>query len=234
MYALRKWMGRLINKLLIVNDSRAAQLALKMQLETELFTVRTAHSASEAFKILETTTPDCILTDYEMPDTDGPTFCRQLKKNESYNHIPVIMLTSMAVSDYLLTAVDAGADDFISKDADIRIIKAKITAMVRIKRFQDELTHLRRVEGIKQIVATYNHEFNNPLTIAIGNLNWLRKNYVGEEQLKRIGRLSDALGRMSELVKKIRDLRDYIEASYVNGENLLKVIEEANQKNKID
>jgi len=214
-----------MNKLLIVDDSRAALLALKGQLESDLYSVQTAFSATEALEILESTTPDCILTDYEMPEMDGPTFCRKVKQNARFLHIPVIVLTSMNGSDHLLTAIDAGADDFISKDSDIRIIKAKITAMVRIKRFQDELTHLRRVEGIKQIIATYNHEFNNPLTIAIGNLNWLKKNQVGQEHLTRINRLSEALERMSELVKKIRNLRDYVEGSYAGGENIFRVNE---------
>ncbi|MBP9708183.1 MAG: response regulator [Oligoflexales bacterium] len=212
-----------MNKVLIVDDSRAALLALSGQLDADQYSVQTAQSAAEAFKLLESISPDCILTDYEMPDVDGPAFCRQLKEQERFQHIPVIVLTSMTGSDYLLVAIDAGADDFILKDSDIRVIKAKITAMIRIKRFRDELTRLRRIEGIKQIIATYNHEFNNPLTIAIGNLNWLKKNHVGEEQLTRIGRLAEALERMSVLVKKIRDLRDYVESSYTSGENIVKV-----------
>lgn len=216
-----------MNKVLIVDDSRAALLALTGQLDADHYSVQTAQSAAEAFKLLESAIPDCILTDYEMPDVDGPAFCRQLKENERFQHIPVIVLTSMAGSEYLLVAIDAGADDFILKDSDIRVIKAKIAAMIRIKRFRDELTRLRRIEGIKQIIATYNHEFNNPLTIAIGNLNWLKKNHVGEEQLTRIGRLADALERMSELVKKIRDLRDYVESSYTSKENILKVHSES-------
>ena len=218
-----------MNELLIVDDSFAALLAFKEHLDTDLFSIRTTQSASEAFTILETASPDCILIDYEMSETDGPTFCRQLKQNERLRHIPVIVLTSMAGIDYLLTAINAGADDFISKDSDIRIIMAKIAAMVRIKRYQDELTTLRRVEGIKQIIATYNHEFNNPLTIAIGNLNWLRKSYNGSEQLTRIDRLSQALSRMTDLVKKIRNLRDYVEASYAGSENIVKLYEETNR-----
>jgi DNA-binding response OmpR family regulator len=216
-----------MNEILVVGDSQSTLLALKEQLNTEFFSVRTALSAAEALKVLESTTPDCILTEYEMPEIDGPSFCRQIKRSERLQHIPVVVLTS---KDHL-TVIDSGADDFISKDSDIRIIKAKITAMVRIKRLQDELTRLRRVEGIRQIIAIYNHEFNNPLTIAIGNVNWLRKNHSGDEQLTRIGRLSDALVRMSELVKKTRDLRDYVEDSYGN-ENLVKVNEIYNEKNK--
>lgn len=212
-----------MDKILIVDDSPSALLALKGQLEASAFSVQTAQSVSEAFGVLETSTPGCILTDYEMPEMDGPSFCRKLKQSDTLRHIPVIVLTSMGGSERVLSAIDAGADDFLSKDSDIRIIVAKISAMIRIKRFQDELLHLRRVEGIKQIIATYNHEFNNPLTIAIGNLNWLRKNHAGEEQLARISRLSDALLRMSELVTKIRDLRDYVEASYSTSEQLLKV-----------
>lgn len=201
-----------MDRVLIVNDSRAELFALKGQLDADLFSVQTAESAAEALRLLESSVPECILTDYEMPDMDGPAFCRYLKQNDRFKHIPVIVLTSMVGSDYLLTAINSGADDFISKDFDIRIIKAKITAMVGKKRFQDEFNRLRRVDGIKQIIATYNHEFNNPLTIAIGNLNWLRRNNAREDQTIRIDRLSEALLRMSELIKKIRDLRDYVEA----------------------
>jgi CheY-like chemotaxis protein len=222
-FSIAKFFGTLMDKILIVDDSRSALLALKGQLHADQFFVQTAESPADALKLLESFTPVCILTDYEMPETDGPAFCRQLKQDERFRHIPVIILTSMTGSHHQLTAIESGADDFISKDSDVRIIRAKITAMVRTKRFRDELLQLRRVEGIKQIIATYNHEFNNPLTIAIGNLNWLRKNHVGEEQLARISRLSEALARMSDIVKKIRDLRDYVEAPYASGEQLLEV-----------
>ncbi len=215
-------MHKLINEILIISNSREAQLGLKSQLEP-FFTVSTALSFSVAFKALENSVPNCILTDYDFPDTDGQTFLQQLKKNERLNHIPVIVLTTITDTEKLLNILEAGADDFVAKDSDFRLIKAKINALICKKRVQDELTRLKSIEGIMQIISIYNHEFNNPLTIAIGNVNWLRKNNASDDQLTRIGRLTDALGRMTGLIKKIRDLRDYVEASYAGGEKFVKL-----------
>jgi len=207
-----------MQRILLVDDSRAALMALKSQIDNAQFCVVTAQSVADAWVLLEKEAFDCILSDFEMPDVSGPEFCQRIKVDERLASTPVIMLTSLSQPENLLTAIDAGADDFISKDSDIRIILAKIRAMIRIKAMQDEVTKLRRVEGIKQIIATYNHEFNNPLTIALGNLNWLKKNCSDASQMERIDRLQKALERMTDLVKKIRELREYVETSYAGRE----------------
>ncbi len=212
-----------MHKILLVDDSRAALLALKGQIDNALYNVVTSQSATASWDVLIGEPFDCILTDLEMPGESGADFCRRIKADDRVAHIPVIILTSLSQTENILMAIDAGADDFVSKDSDVRVIIAKIRAMVRMKRANEELINLRRVEGIKQIVATYNHEFNNPLTIAIGNLNWLRKNCSDAGQMTRIERLSKALERMGELVTKIRELRDYVEKSYVGQERMIDV-----------
>jgi len=219
-----------MHRILLVDDSRSALMAIKSQIDSEQFRVFTAQSVAEAWPLLDKESFDCILSDFEMPDVSGPEFCQRIKASVRLANTPVIMLTSLSQPENLLTAIDAGADDFISKDSDMRIVLAKIRAMVRIKNMQEEVTKLRRVEGIKQIVATYNHEFNNPLTIAVGNLNWLKKNCTDANQLTRIDRLDQALGRMGELVKKIRELRDYVEKSYTGREGMIDVAAEGGTK----
>jgi len=212
-----------MHKILIVDDSRSVLMALRSQIDSSQFSVATAQSAAEAWLLLEKNAFDCVLTDFEMPDTNGADFCRRIKMTDRLAHIPVIMITSLDHIENLLMAIDAGADDFISKDSDMRLIIAKIRAMVRIKKTNEELRQLRRVEAIKQIIATYNHEFNNPLSIAIGNINWLKKNCSDANQMTRIDRLLEALGRMGELVKKIRELRDYVETSYAGREGMIDI-----------
>lgn len=212
-----------MNKLLLVDDSRAALAALCSQLDAQIYAVRTALSVEEALELIAQDPPDCILSDYAMPGIDGPAFCRLLKAEEKFRHIPVVMLTSKSSTDYLLAAIEAGADDFLSKESDIRIIVAKIGAMIRVKKTQDELANLRHISGVKQIIATYNHEFNNPLTIAIGNLNYLRQELAEEKYRIRLDRVWESLVRMSEIVKKIREIREYIETSYSRSEQMIAV-----------
>ena len=209
--------------ILAIDDSQVSLNLIRTELVSEGYTVSTAPSAAEGLKLIKVALPDCIVLDFEMPENDGPTFCRQLKGDDRYRHIPVLLLTAKNETSYLLEAINAGADDFIAKDADLRVLKAKVAAMVRTKRIYDELGRMQRVEGIRQIVATYNHEFNNPLTIVIGNLAYLRGSVDDEKNKLRVERAYEAAARMSELVKKIRQLRDYVDSSYGEGETMLKV-----------
>lgn len=216
-----------LHKLLLVDDSPSALLALRSQLGQDLFTVVTASSAREALTLLESTLPDCILTDFEMPDMNGPELCKAIKATETLKNIPVIVLTSREDSQSILASIEAGADDYIAKTLDSRVIVAKIAAMLRLKKMSDELNKLQRVVGIKQIIATYNHEFNNPLTIAIGNLSRLESLATDDAQRKHIQSIQGALDRMSDLVRKIRSLRDYVEANYADVETMVALKKDA-------
>jgi two-component system chemotaxis sensor kinase CheA len=64
----------------------------------------------------------CILLDYEMPDIMGYEFCERLKLDEKYKNIPVIILTANDEDKHLFKAIDAGADDFICKKIDLKIL----------------------------------------------------------------------------------------------------------------
>lgn len=180
-----------------------------------------ASSKDELSDILDRFGCDCILCDLDQQDTNWLEISSHIKSTKSWLHIPVILYTSMENSEAVIAALHAGADDFVCKDYDHRVVFAKFKALLRVKSFQDELAQLRRVEGIKQIIATYNHEFNNPLTISIGNLNWLKARCTDTDQLLRFSRLEVSLQRMTDLVRKIRELRDYVEASYASGENMI-------------
>jgi DNA-binding response OmpR family regulator len=210
-------------KILVIYDSQATLNIIRTELVHEGYTVYTSLSAADALTKIKNITFDCIIVDFEIPEINGPDFCRQLKGDDRYRHIPIIMHTVKNETRDLLEAIQAGADDFVAKNVDLSILKAKVAAMVRIKRTYDELGRLRRVEGIRQIIATYNHEFNNPLTIVIGNLANLRGTVTDEKLKLRVERAYEAAARMSELVKKIRLLRDYVDGSYGEGESLLKV-----------
>lgn len=209
--------------ILAVDNSQVALNFIRAAFSHEGYSVALAASAAEAIKALDTVRPDVILLDLEMPEMSGLELCRRLKSDNMYRITPIIVLTARSDTEHLLEAINAGADDFIPKGTDLPILKAKVAAMVRLRKVHEELGQLRRVEGIRQIVATYNHEFNNPLTIVIGNLSCLRTGVTDAENLKRVERAYDASLRMSEIVKKIRQLRDYVDSAYADGEMILDI-----------
>lgn len=202
--------------ILIIDDSETALLALRGLFERNKYKVLTCQYPKKALEILKETPPSCILVDYEMPELDGPAFCRIVKSDPTLRLMPIIVLTGTSQTEYLLNAIDAGADDFAEKSVDHRIILARVSAMIRKKELTEEVAKLRRIAGIRQIIATYNHEFNNPLTIALGNLAHLEVQVTDPSQMQRIKKVSESLQRMTDLVKRIREIRDYVEDSYAD------------------
>lgn len=103
--------------ILIVEDSRTQQLALKMSLTNEGFNVIIAGDGIEGYNKVITERPDLIISDINLPELNGYQFCRLLKNEASTSSIPIILLTSLSQKQDRFWGEKAGADRYIVKDA---------------------------------------------------------------------------------------------------------------------
>ncbi|MFA4850458.1 MAG: hybrid sensor histidine kinase/response regulator [Methanoregula sp.] len=102
-------------RILIVEDSRTQAEILKNTLEKHGYLPSLAENGKEALEIIGNVNPDVIISDVIMPVMDGYEFCRTIKKDERYRHIPVILLTMLTDSKDIMYAMVSGADNFITK-----------------------------------------------------------------------------------------------------------------------
>jgi DNA-binding response OmpR family regulator len=101
-------------KILIAEDEAMMLAALEKNLTDEGYEVIAVQDGSEALKVLETVTPDLILTDIMMPYTSGMELIGVVKSN-SDKAIPIIVLSAMGQESVVMDAFQLGADDFITK-----------------------------------------------------------------------------------------------------------------------
>lgn len=102
---------------LMVEDSPAQALKTKVVLENNNCYVCWAENGTKGLALANQHKFDLIILDIELPDTTGFEICRTLKAQEKFVDIPVIMLTTRDQADDVLSGLDAGAIDYIPKDA---------------------------------------------------------------------------------------------------------------------
>jgi len=108
-------------------------------LEPEGYIVFSACDGQSALASVARDAPDVVLLDVMMPGLDGFETCRQLKSNSATRLIPVVLVTSLFTPHDRIRGIDAGADDFISKPFNPRELRARVRALVRVKRYTDDL-----------------------------------------------------------------------------------------------
>jgi two-component system alkaline phosphatase synthesis response regulator PhoP len=118
-------------KVLIVDDEMDALMALKVALEAEGYNVAEAKDGHEALDKVYSEIPDVILLDLMIPGIDGFEVCRQLKSDDMYRHIPVIMLTARGEIDDKVEGIELGADDYVTKPFNLKELKARVKMVLR-------------------------------------------------------------------------------------------------------
>lgn len=112
--------------ILVVDDEPHIINLVKLSLSDERFTVEGAYSAKEALTKLGKVTPDIIILDIMMPGTNGYELCRELKERTDTSEIPVVILSAKTQINDKIQAVEAGADDYITKPFDPVDLKKRV------------------------------------------------------------------------------------------------------------
>lgn len=131
--------------ILVVEDEAAVRSMLQRMLEKEGFDVATAEDGAAALERFSEIDPDLVLLDVRMPRLGGFEVCRQLKENPESRLVPVVMVTGLDAREDRITAIEAGADDFLSKPYDRTELLARVGSLLRMKRYTDELDRAESV-----------------------------------------------------------------------------------------
>lgn len=111
--------------LLLIEDNEDILYALKNILQKR-YNILTATNGSIALNIIKDNDIDIIVSDVMMPEMDGLEFCRKIKSDINTSHIPVLLLTAKNSVEDRIECYDAGADGYISKPFDIKLLKSRI------------------------------------------------------------------------------------------------------------
>jgi adenylate cyclase len=155
--------------ILVVDDLPQNVKLMDAVLAPRGFTVHSASSGEEALDWLSTRVPDLVLLDILMPGLDGYETCRRIRGNAATSFLPVVMVTASG-QEQKLGAIEAGADDFITKPFEQAELLARVRSLVRVKRYHDT------VERQAAELAAWNTELEAKVAAQLG-------------ELERVGRL---------------------------------------------
>jgi signal transduction histidine kinase len=217
-------------KLLVADDEPDMLRFLKSQL-CEHYQVLEAVDGQQAIEKASQFLPDIILLDMMMPEKDGLQACREIREKTSTQGIPIILLTARADEETKLTALEAGASDFLAKPFSTTELHVRIKNLVESHQYQRKVSQQNQVlestiEQLKetemQLVQTEKlaslgrmsagiiHEINNPLNYATTGLFTLRNKGKHlavehrEEYAEILNDVEEGIKRVKTIVSDLR------------------------------
>jgi two-component system cell cycle response regulator len=219
-------------KILLVDDSKLDRLRISECLEESGFEFVVAENGTDAWELLQAPdAPTCALLDWVLPGIDGIELCRRIRAlGSNGTYIYTVMLTAKDRKQNLLTAMDAGADDYLAKPVDASELKARILVGKRILDLQQCLrfsaTHdfLTNLLNRAEIIASLERELvrtqreGRPAGVIMADVDGFKL-------------INDTLGHpagdavLAEVAKRLRsDLRLYDVAGRYGGEEFILVL----------
>lgn len=117
--------------IIIVEDEPDIAELVSHHLKKAGYNTKIFHNAFDFFNYLNKNIPDLVILDLMLPDIDGFEICKEIKKNEKFKNVPIIMLTVKNKEEDKIFGLEIGADDYITKPFSPRELVARVNAVLR-------------------------------------------------------------------------------------------------------
>ncbi len=197
--------------ILVAEDSPITRSIFKQIFQKNGYKVYVVKNGEEALKALPSIKPDLVITDCYMPVKDGFEFTMEMKRNEEFRHIPVIMVTAAGSREDALKGLAAGANDYILKPFDEAELVARAGAHLANKKLFDEMERekkkLEEMNRLKnQFLGIAAHDLRNPISSIEGFATYLMdKNYEGDREMIA-SVIKEAAGGALNLLNNLLDI----------------------------
>jgi two-component system, OmpR family, phosphate regulon response regulator PhoB len=158
-------------KVLIVEDESAIRKMVRFALELESFAVVEVGRGVDVIRSLEEHQPELILLDWMLPSMSGLEVAKMIRQHKHYSALPIIMLTAKVDEHSKVAALEAGADDYISKPFSPPELIARIRAVLRRGPRLNSTAGLQQVGGIK-IDAAAQAVMIDDILVTMGRLEY--------------------------------------------------------------
>jgi class 3 adenylate cyclase len=166
---------------LVVDDLSQNVRLLDAVLAPRGYRVLAAGSGEDALRLVTSQPPDLVLLDIFMPGMDGYEVCRRIRQQPATAYLPVVMITASGDQEKR-KAIEAGADDFVTKPFDHAELLARVKSLIRIKQYHD------KIERQSEELTAWNRELEHRVSSQV-------------QALERLGRLRRFLSpQLADLV----------------------------------
>jgi len=135
-------------RILIIDDAEDAHVLLRKKLGDEGYATISAYDGREGLAEARASEPALIILDLDMPTMDGFEVLRELKDDETLMHTPVIVLSGSSNSQDMITGLELGAVDFVSKPFDFAELRARVRSAIRIHKLMGMLAQRAQIDGL--------------------------------------------------------------------------------------
>ena len=192
---------------LVVDDEARNVKLLETLLHAEGYATLSASNGGEGIALAETAQPDLILLDVMMPDMDGFETVARLKADPRTKPVPVIMVTALDDRDSKLRALQAGAEEFLSKPIDRADLTVRVRNLLRLKEYGDFLANHNRMldEQVKQRTAELEEAYRDTVFTLVRAAE-----HKDEETGHHVRRISHYCKVLAEAMNMPADFHDAI------------------------
>jgi CheY-like chemotaxis protein len=155
------------NVILVVEDNAEVRRFMRGPLKP-LYHVKEAVNGRKGIDLAKKIIPDLIISDIMMPEVDGYELCNVLKKDIKTSHIPIILLTAKASEESIIRGLETGADDYITKPFNTRILLTRVRNLIDLRlQLQQKIQREMMLQPAEISVSSIDQKFIKELQEAI-------------------------------------------------------------------